>query len=735
MNKRAKREKVFAALPRQVALGAFLILAFCLVLGPGQPFAEIHDGASGGNEHFFFLSPLVPFPSSAAGLFDASQTPVVEICEWNGTNCVLPLIARFIARTEASSAPLTSDPEEEVYIVNWRTKRFNLDETKVYRIRVLFTAQEKFPISKELGHIDVLGGSVPTLKDGTLPIKFRIEEGFFPIGELTPMERAKISPVLIEQFISQDVIEPVEALVNLVDDQIPLPDLIGVEVLTKYKHLAKAFIRISDSAALASLAQSNNVKYVYENGKYQLFSEWQEIIGQPLIEISGYIGTGTAVAILDNGHGSGSGMPLPKDDWLIDLSRDEFGACTDVGTPASCRVVAMVDIRPDDPYTSSHMTNVASYVALTAPGADLVLIDVGAGGEIDDDAVNLALDWVLEHQAEYNIVAVNMSFGKQGLHWSTETCPTSNDADFKLLREAGVMPIAASGNDGGNQRVFDGVSLPACSQYVVSVGSSAGASSFENSTTRGPNLDLLAPTGPTSTSFAAPQVSGAWAILRPVLPNLSLEETLDLLKTTGVSIFDLKSELTFPRIQLDAALWASDLPLAVYDNGASTHSGGAAVGHLIAADDFLLDVATHVSGASVDVSDGPADMNRRWDGTVEWWLFDDAAGVPGSLIAFGTGVNVKQRNIVESALGFRDFTVDFDFGEMIPLPAGERFWLALHMLADYGRVSVFWDHQGSTVGYPARTGGELIGGVPNFVDGQYAGTSAFDNAFRVWGKR
>jgi hypothetical protein len=228
-------------------------------------------------------------------------------------------------------------------------------------------------------------------------------------------------------------------------------------------------------------------------------------------------------------------------------------------------------------------------------------------------------------------------------------------------------------------------------------------------------------------------VSGAQAIFRAALPDLGLDYTLDLWKTNGVPITDPISGQTFKRIQIDAALRAEGLPVPVYENGASTHSGGSDVGQFIVADDFSLPAAATVSGASVDVNDGPAsDPNRRWDGTVEWWLFASNSGLPGSLIASGIGGNIVQRNIVESHLGFRDFTVDFDFGEDIALPAGETFWLGLHMQADYSRVSVLWDFQGSTVGNQSRKGGELIGGVPNFVDGGFAGPSAFDKAFRLW---
>ncbi len=340
---------------------------------------------------------------------------------------------------------------------------------------------------------------------------------------------------------------------NVFDYQAPLPELPGVEVLIDYGLLCKAFVLISDEATLASLAQSENTMHVYENMKYGLLSDWQELIGQNLAENWDYIGTGTTIAILDDGRGTLGGSSLPEDDWLIDLGLPEFGGCTDEGTPASCRVVKMVDLCPQDQSNSGHMTQVASYVARTAPGANLVLIDVGVAGEIDDSAVNLGLQWVLENQASYNVVAVNMSFGTAGWWFSTGDCPGWDDYTFELLHAAGVMPIAGSGNDGWEQNEYDGMSHPACSPWVVSAGASNGASSIESSTTRGPDLDVLAPAA--RTSYAAPQVSGAWAIFQAAVPEFALWDILELLKRTGYPIYDPESGYTFPLIQIDKALW------------------------------------------------------------------------------------------------------------------------------------------------------------------------------------
>ena len=61
-----------------------------------RPAASISDGAHGGNVHFFWLPPLVSTPAYS-GTFDGSLSPVVEICEWAGVGCVVPLLARFTA--------------------------------------------------------------------------------------------------------------------------------------------------------------------------------------------------------------------------------------------------------------------------------------------------------------------------------------------------------------------------------------------------------------------------------------------------------------------------------------------------------------------------------------------------------------------------------------------------------------------------------------------------------------
>ena len=147
------------------------------------PSKEILDGGHNtGNAHFFFLQPMVSTPNYQ-GLFDASLAPTVEICVWNGTGCVLPLIANFSTTTGPGSETVRLNTTDQGYIVNWHTDQFSLDLTEIYRIRVRAGGTE-------LGHADlqlfnsakaaknVSTGEMISLVDGkTLPIKFRIERG------------------------------------------------------------------------------------------------------------------------------------------------------------------------------------------------------------------------------------------------------------------------------------------------------------------------------------------------------------------------------------------------------------------------------------------------------------------------------------------------------------------------------------------------------------------------------
>lgn len=148
---------------------------------PASP--SVQDAThNAGNPHFYWLPPLVK-NSAWSGTFDGSQSPVVTVCEWTGSDCVTPVLAAFTTETGPGSETVRVDMSDSLYIVDFHTDQFTLDQGATYRIEaqvgglVLAHADlELFPNQGAAKNTDT--GDEITLVDGkTLPIKFRIEEG------------------------------------------------------------------------------------------------------------------------------------------------------------------------------------------------------------------------------------------------------------------------------------------------------------------------------------------------------------------------------------------------------------------------------------------------------------------------------------------------------------------------------------------------------------------------------
>lgn len=307
-----------------------------------------------------------------------------------------------------------------------------------------------------------------------------------------------------------------------------------------------------------------------------------ELIGLNAVQALGYDGTGSTVAVLGTGvspHPDLEGRVIEERCYCAFANGK--GCCPNGGTEEFGSGSARDDL--------PHETGVAGVIAGNggiaprgvAPGAKIVAIRVAdATGNIAwTSQVISALDSILA--SPLHVDAVNMSFAIGFL--SNSACDGDNPAltdAIARVRAKGIVVVAASGNDGATK----GIRPPACISGVISVGAvyhtnleSASllgctdtpaevdrVTCFSNSAAQ---LDLLAPgyavrtpfkkagvSSASGTSFSAPHVAGAVALLRQIDPQLTPDAIEQVLESTGRPIVDGRNGLTTPRLDVFAAV-------------------------------------------------------------------------------------------------------------------------------------------------------------------------------------
>ncbi|MFT7286670.1 MAG: subtilisin family serine protease, partial [Halieaceae bacterium] len=314
----------------------------------------------------------------------------------------------------------------------------------------------------------------------------------------------------------------------------------------------------------------------------------------------------------------GSGYTVVVLDTGIDLNHPAFGPDSD-GDGVSDRIVYHQDFSDDGDGTADdvngHGSNVASIIGSSsgafegvAPGVNIIALQVlGNAGGGSFDGIQRALQWVVENQSAFNIVAVNLSLG-------TSTNANSPQLDvladeFAALAALGVISIAAAGNDYFSFQA-PGVGYPASDPNVIAVGATFdanvgpqgwadGAEAFSTAVdvivpfsqrstlltpifAPGATITGAAPgggtAGQTGTSQAAPQIAGVAALAQQIADQelgrrLSPTEFLSLLSSSAVTIVDgddendnvLNSGASFSRVDVVALANA----IASLDDGAA----------------------------------------------------------------------------------------------------------------------------------------------------------------------
>lgn len=338
------------------------------------------------------------------------------------------------------------------------------------------------------------------------------------------------------------------------------------ETRGEYSHLPIRLKRFRSLAALNAWAADSQVRAIHlDRLLHPALTYSLPLIEEPAAASEGYIGTGTTVAVIDNG---------------IDYSNAAFGGCTAPGTPATCRVTRSLLVGNATGTTdNSHGTNVSAIVAGVAPGTGIAMLNAFSGGSAHLSDVIAGINWSIANRSTYNIASINMSLSDGSKN--TEPCSSASTNPFVTpvanAINAGITVVAAAGNEG----YTNALSGPACVSGVISVGAvysanwggvNWGAKICADSTTAadkvtcfsnsGRFLTMLAPGAvitaggiqESGTSQASPHVAGAVAVLRAAIPSDTLAATQARLTANGIPVTDSRNGLTKPRLNLRASI-------------------------------------------------------------------------------------------------------------------------------------------------------------------------------------
>ncbi len=112
----------------------------------------------------------------------------------------------------------------------------------------------------------------------------------------------------------------------------------------------------------------------------------------------------------------------------------------------------------------------------------------------------------------------------------------------------------------------------------------------------------------------------------------------------------------------------------VYNNG-PPNAGGIEVERFVIADDFVLDETTFITDLHFQTFE---QVDDTWDGTLEYFILDDAGGVPGAVKITGNAINVQKMNIAGT-----NYEYSADLEVPIELDGGVTYWIGIHLAANY----------------------------------------------------
>jgi hypothetical protein len=258
----------------------------------------------------------------------------------------------------------------------------------------------------------------------------------------------------------------------------------------------------------------------------------------------------STVAVLDTAINSS--LPIFKDKIAYEVCILEWASCPNgqkfMEGPGSANLPLSI---LNNGQGFDHGTQMSSVAVNTNPNIKIVFVRIigntpsGARQTTGDAGIALALKWVLDNKSKYNIQSVVMSQANHGIVTTqTEYCPVT--APVRGMISSMVASNLPVFFPAGNSRDYSRLSWPACINESISVGMADQYDQIDNMSNYDVNrLDFYA-TGNmrvssadgslrngAGSSISAQVAAASWAGLKFKNPNLTYQQTLDILNSTS----------------------------------------------------------------------------------------------------------------------------------------------------------------------------------------------------------
>jgi subtilisin family serine protease len=329
--------------------------------------------------------------------------------------------------------------------------------------------------------------------------------------------------------------------------------------------IANAIAVTADESALAALRARSDVRSI------ELDSELP-IRPSDVAPAEPGIAASTAPELWSHGI-DGGGVTVATLDTGVDLTHPELASRFRGGSNSWFDAYGQ-HAEPMD--VNGHGTQVTGLIVAgngigMAPGARFIAARVfNDSGVSTDSGVHLAFQWLLDPDGNPATSdapnVVNASWGAQ-----LAACDREFEPDLQALRSAHILPVFAAGNDGPTA---PSDTSPANLPEAFAVGATATATTIAPFSSIGPSRcdngafpALVAPgtgirstdrfgfdaNGLAGTSFAAPHVAGALALLLQIAPQLTAEDQARMLTQSARDLGATGPDTTFGAGSLDVA--------------------------------------------------------------------------------------------------------------------------------------------------------------------------------------